>query len=416
MAQYSVTGGFRAVNNTNQRLEVYLVDGAAGAELAFEGADAAAHQWFSYTSNANDATPVPCIQTGSRSVVTNLADGAGYYVGDPAQTATRYVWIIDYSQHRARINGLQIEEDEQDRCDYLKLIADISADELRYVLLNGAVNAVQRTFHLTYNTLKWDEGTSTFLPEPVDRAIAGVQTEILLEAPLLTTAFTLAGDDFAQHFNHATQQTTAVYDAIALDVHSTATQRKEAGDSEQHTAGTTLGGSAPVQVTFEAFANEPIAAKYTWEIAEIDAVTGDKNLLVQFKDRVLDYTFEASGRYEAKLTVNDSQTKCVNAEERYLINIGESSLKLPNAFSPGSSFGSNDEYRVSYKSLVSFKASILNRQGNLLYQWTDPAKGWDGRVGGRIVATGVYYIVVEAKGADGKIYRESSDINVLYKR
>jgi hypothetical protein len=49
----------------------------------------------------------------------------------------------------------------------------------------------------------------------------------------------------------------------------------------------------------------------------------------------------------------------------------------------------------------------------LLYRWTDPSKGWDGRVAGKYVSTGVYFYVIEYKGTDGKNQVRSGDINVL---
>ena len=40
-------------------------------------------------------------------------------------------------------------------------------------------------------------------------------------------------------------------------------------------------------------------------------------------------------------------------------------------------------------------------------------KGWDGKYKGKYVKPGVYYYVIEAKGADGKEYKKKGDINIL---
>lgn len=48
-----------------------------------------------------------------------------------------------------------------------------------------------------------------------------------------------------------------------------------------------------------------------------------------------------------------------------------------------------------------------------MYHFKDPAGGWDGRYKGKLVAPGVYYYVIKAKGADGKNYKRSGDINIL---
>ena len=73
----------------------------------------------------------------------------------------------------------------------------------------------------------------------------------------------------------------------------------------------------------------------------------------------------------------------------------------------------NDEFRVVYKSLVKFSCWIFNSWGQVLYHWTDPAKGWDGKKGGKYVSPGVYYYVIEAEGSDGIIYKKKGDINIF---
>ncbi|GHT64770.1 hypothetical protein FACS189451_12510 [Bacteroidia bacterium] len=62
---------------------------------------------------------------------------------------------------------------------------------------------------------------------------------------------------------------------------------------------------------------------------------------------------------------------------------------------------------------MSFRASVYNRWGNLLYQWTDPTKGWNGMVNGKYVPTGAYYVVVEFTDSTGKKRVEKRDVNIL---
>ena len=90
-----------------------------------------------------------------------------------------------------------------------------------------------------------------------------------------------------------------------------------------------------------------------------------------------------------------------------------SRLEVPNAFSPTSSPGINDVFRVVHTSLVEFDGRIYNEWGNELYHWTDPNGGWDGTYRGQSVSGGVYYYVIYARGADGKVYNERGHINVL---
>ena len=104
---------------------------------------------------------------------------------------------------------------------------------------------------------------------------------------------------------------------------------------------------------------------------------------------------------------------CPFESQTYEIFIGESKFDIPNAFSPGTSPGVNDEWKVSYKSIVSYKCTIFNRWGKKLFESDDPSVGWDGKTGGKVVPPGVYFYVIKAVGADGVKYDKAGDINII---
>ena len=81
------------------------------------------------------------------------------------------------------------------------------------------------------------------------------------------------------------------------------------------------------------------------------------------------------------------------------VAITESFIDVPNVFTPNGD-GQNDEFRVAYKSIAEFHCWVYNRWGKLVYDWTDPAKGWDGTINGRPAAEGAYFYVIRAKGTD----------------
>ena len=68
---------------------------------------------------------------------------------------------------------------------------------------------------------------------------------------------------------------------------------------------------------------------------------------------------------------------------------------------------------MSYRSIVSFECQIFNRWGKRLATLTHPSQGWDGKAGGKVVPSGVYFYAIKARGADGKDYKLSGDINVI---
>ncbi|MDR2086261.1 MAG: gliding motility-associated C-terminal domain-containing protein [Dysgonamonadaceae bacterium] len=416
-AQYTVKGGngvpLLAENDTRNKLEVYLLNGLSGAEITFTSETEGAHQWYQYTDKAIDAQAIPCNQTGKTSVITAIAGAQGYFVGEPTASATRFVWIIDYSNYLPLFYNLSFDDESEDRCKFLKIIMDVEAKPLPYYTPLGVQMNLKRTYHLQYTTRKWDEESKTFVPEAIDKVLTGVLAEEPVESPLQDTDFTLTGDDFAAHFGLAKKLTTPVYKAIAVEAHASTEQHKEAGENELIVSNTDLGGSVPVNIVFSAEANEPVAAFYIWKIDKIDSATGNRNTIVRYTDKTLSYNFEDSGDFEVQLEVMDSRSVCVDTTLFYTVNIGETELEVPNFFSPGTSIGSNDEFRVSYKSILSFQCSIFNRWGNLLYQWNDPAKGWDGRVGGRFVPTGAYIYVIEYKGTDGVMKTKKGTVNIL---
>ena len=62
---------------------------------------------------------------------------------------------------------------------------------------------------------------------------------------------------------------------------------------------------------------------------------------------------------------------------------------------------------------MEFHAYIFNRWGQKLYEWDNPANGWDGTYKGKDVKQGVYFVLVKAKGADGRIFNIKKDVNLL---
>ena len=184
---------------------------------------------------------------------------------------------------------------------------------------------------------------------------------------------------------------------------------------------TDVSGSADAPLKAHFFANpENVGeydARYEWKIWE----EGDKeNIIVHRFEEELEYTFNKSGAFCIQLYAtfvlgNDTISYPGEGEDSPLrVAISESKLEFPNAFTPNGD-GYNDVLKAKdgYQSIVKFEAAVFNRWGQRLYQWDDVAEGWDGRVGGSYVRNGAYYLVVNAKGADGTQYRLKKTINVF---
>ena len=138
-----------------------------------------------------------------------------------------------------------------------------------------------------------------------------------------------------------------------------------------------------------------------------------ENIILQYNQDEVDYVFDEWGTYYMRYRVANADGSCEAFGTTYTINISESALDCPNFFSPGTTEGVNDIWMVSYKSIIEFHCWIFNRWGTLIYEFTDPGGGWDGRYRGRLVDPGVYYYVITAKGSDGVPHNKRGDITIL---
>jgi gliding motility-associated-like protein len=146
---------------------------------------------------------------------------------------------------------------------------------------------------------------------------------------------------------------------------------------------------------------------YEWYVYDSEVGTGSYK---RYSDENLNHTFLEAGKFLVKMYVSNSTCK---DSASFLPTISESKLDCPNFFTPRSTPGENDEFRVAYRSIIKFKGTIVNRWGNVLFEWTDPSKGWDGTFKGKAVSPGVYFYLIEAKGSDGIVYKKKGDINLL---
>lgn len=178
---------------------------------------------------------------------------------------------------------------------------------------------------------------------------------------------------------------------------------------------TAFDGSAPMTARFAAnVADEgQYTPYYEWQFRR----DGQAEPFIVRYDAETEYTFVESGAFTVTLLVSfvlGTDTLEYEMDQPFTINISESRLEVPNAFTPNGD-GVNDVFKVKdgYESIVSFRAQVFNRWGRKLYEWNDPAEGWDGKSGGSDVPDGAYYLVLKARGADGRDYNIKKVINIL---
>jgi len=406
--EYEVTGGkgtpLLAIDNTNYRIKVYLVYGMENVKISC----ASSSVWYRYKNKVDELNPekVNSIQTGTTSYITEIEDGYGYYV-DENGAMRHYVWIIDYSKYEPELRSIAIDPNV-DPCIAVRFTGDADIKDMNYYTPGGALMSVRREFTVNYQTLKWDGELKQFSPETYSETFEGDPfMKSFTSPPLVDTEITLTGDAFARHFGVEKSASIALYEAKALEVYAD-TLIVSTGGGNADGSGSEM--SAPVDVTFRAYANIPVASRFQWTVYNDEE---PDNPLILSSTENLDYTFARQGVYTAKLEVSDRTGTCANNDYSFVINITETVMEIPNAFSPGTTPGINDIFRVKYKSVVKFQGRIYNRWGNELFYWTDPSQGWDGMYRGKYVAAGAYYYMIEYIGTDGKKRVKTGDVNVF---
>lgn len=414
--EYTVTGGqgtpLLALDDTKNRLQVYLVYGMENVEIRYTP-QSSSYQWYRFKGKALDGETMFSEQENTVSVLRNVEEGYGYYVkeNDNIYTAS-YVWIIDYSKYAFNLTNLYVNA-ERSNCGSMYLGGTADRVDMKYSNPStGYATTLEREFEVTYQTMKKTEDETSYITETVTEIINDPFNDPL-PAPLCDTDVTLKGDLFARHFGVEKTMTADVYQAVAVEaviqvdtlLYSNAPNMVVKGDSL----------SAPVEFNFKAVTNTPVAALFKWLIYRKDD-TGETEgtKLIESNEEEMNYLFNQNGTYTVHLSVSDRTSQCTwEPDAPITITISDSFIDVPNAFSPGTSPGINDEFRVAYRSLTNFKCWIFNRWGAQMYYWTDPSQGWDGKKGGKYVAPGVYFYVIEATGSNGKTIKKKGSINIL---
>ncbi|MDO4319277.1 MAG: gliding motility-associated C-terminal domain-containing protein [Bacteroidales bacterium] len=390
----------------------FVVPSSGGLTLTYTAAaTVTALERFS-SLGAAYAEPVPFTAEGNNVTFTGEARDLGYRI-TTAGGATSYFWLVDYASHRYSVSGIVPDPTAGD-CSRILLTVDGQADAITIYGINGRPETLDRDIRLDYRSLIYDADAETYRESTVTETYKQLSGHISAPAPLCDTQFTLQPDRFARQWRLADAVSTGTVEATAVEARTTAEQTIESSDNEQKAEAPdgSLGGSAPCEITFKAVVTD--AAIYRrWEISTMPEF---EDVTYTYDQLDFTYTFTEAGTVYVRFTANNAAGTCEYLGDTYTVSIGTSSLLCPNAFSPGSSEGVNDEWKVSYRSIVDFDCQIFNRWGKKLATLTHPSQGWDGIVGGKPVSSGVYFYVIKARGADGKVYNLSGDINVISSR
>ena len=393
--------------NTGLDMVYVLYDSQQNRMQYTAGSSNATVKWYKFGATggayAEEITSIE--RNGNVSVLKSVIPNSGYIIEE--NTNRKYVWVVNYADYRLRVNSIEAVNDGD--CSSATLNVQGEGDAIVYYSINGARKVLDRKLKLIYNNLVWNE-TDLMWNSETQEELQELKSTISLPAPYCNTTFTLTGDRFLEYWGEGISVTSDEYQTQAVTVTTRAEQEQKEADNQVGGGDeTTLGGSAPAVITFSAYYTDAVATK-EWQMshdAEFEEIADRRN------EDAITVTFEEAGTTFWRFVCSNATGECSAYSDVYQVNIGESMLKCPNAFSPGVTEGVNDEWKVSYKSIVKFKCWIFNTWGVQLCELNDPSQGWDGKYKGKIVKPGVYYYVIDAEGSEGKKYKLKGDINVV---
>lgn len=315
--------------------------------------------------------------------------GEGYMVKVGAERDV--FWVFDYEQLRPTISLIEAELD----CERTMLHLEGELPKISYTRLSGKQMTYPRNCHVEYMSAAWSEDTEMWVDSVAIEELT-LEQEMTVAASPVVTDYAIS-DMLAEQLGVAADTLRSpVYQPVALKAHPvtiTTTRGKQGEMSNEvnrpYSPDDVLNMSAPLEVLFKA--NGLHAEYYQWKLYK------GSSLMLTRSDAEHRYTFTDKGNYRAVVAISNSNCQLDSVE--FTISVSESMVVVPNVFTPNGD-GTNDEFRVVYRSLKEFHCWVYNRWGHLVYEWSDPAKGWDGTIGGRPAAEGAYFYVIRALGTD----------------
>lgn len=377
----------RLSDNHTSLNRIYVVYDTDGVEMTVNSTTGERATWetYDYQNGSQVIEPVPNVRwNGMATTLNKIIPNKGYIITEG--NTPFYCWVVNYADYMLELNDIFFNNETP--CNLITFNVDGRGDAIPYYEIDGLRQVLDREIKLTYKSWVWDDNDSIWVKQDVVESFAALDQGIEIAPPLCDTRFLLTGDRFLEEWGLGVGAESQLYETQAVSCYAIAVQ-EDRGNKNEKGLDSGLGGSAPVHIVFTGYPTDAVVYR-EWEMATDEDF---ENVILQFNQDEVDYTFNEAGTYYMRYMVANAAGTCEYYSETFRITVSESELVCPNVFSPDND-GVNDVWMVSYKSLVDFHCWIYNRWGNLVCEFTDPGSGWDGTYRGKLVDTGVYYYVV----------------------
>lgn len=399
----------RGAEHALDRLSV-LVSYGRPLRLSLSGQPSASV--YRYRTEALNAEPVSANYDPHSGTwqISNPDVGYAYWVTTNSGLPS-YYYLIDYADYGLGVSSPIVSAVSDDPCSRVRMTWNGAIRPIYYYGPSGIRYTLPRELILSYTDINPEDDREIYTPEHRSITVEPSETDVELDAPFVDTHYTIAGDKWTKAFalsfapiSTETYRTNRVAQKARIIALDETFAEISSVDWENL--------SAPTTLRMQAHANVPTATRALWRIDRYES-DGSRTSVLNFAGMQTEYSIRAAGRYRIWLSISNADGGCTDDRFVREVRVTESYLDVPNAFTPGSSTGTNDIFRVKARSLIHFDARIFSRTGQELYRWRDVSGGWDGTYRGKAMATGAYLYTITAEGADGVKYNKQGTVNLI---
>ncbi len=247
--------------------------------------------------------------TGNLTTLNHVIPNTGYKITEGS--LVNYYWVVNYADHYMELN--EVSFNEEDPCNLLTINFDGHADAINYYTVNGDRQVLDRDIKLRYYTQVWYEDNGCWWDARAVESFAYLDEDIKIVPPLCGTNFEITGDRFLWAWGYQLAVESWYYYTQAVDCLSKVTPK-----SNVEIMDGVLSGTAPLELLF--------VGKHTCEVThqvwEMATDPDFEDIILQFNDGNVDYTFNKPGTYYMRYRVANENRTCEAYGETYCIKVG----------------------------------------------------------------------------------------------